>query len=47
MLYDLRDITTKDELREEVKQLMKDGVIDVVGGLNGYLIKIINPDKLL
>jgi hypothetical protein len=42
MLYDLRNEATKDELREEIRELRKSGAIDIVGGLNGWLIKIKN-----
>jgi len=46
LLYDLRNEATKDELREEIRQLRKDGLIDIVPGLlSGYLIQIIDETK--
>ena len=45
LFYDLRNEATKDELREEIRQLRKDGLIDITTGLNGYLIKIIDETK--
>lgn len=45
MLYDLRDKATKDELREEIRELKKAGIIDITTGLNGYLIQIIDETK--
>lgn len=47
LMYDLREQAAKDELREEIRQLRKDGVIDITTGLNGYLIKIIDENKFL
>ncbi len=47
LLYNLREEATKDKLREEIRQLRKDKVIDITTGLNGYLIKIIDETKFL
>jgi len=44
LIYDLRDKLTKDQVRNEIRELMKNGQIDIVGGINGYLIKI-NENK--
>lgn len=46
-MYDLRNEATKDELREEIRQLNKDGLIDIVEGKNEWLIKIIDEAKFL
>ena len=45
LLYDLRNEATKEDLKDEIRQLRKSGAIDIVGGLNGYLIKIIDETK--
>lgn len=47
MFYDLRTESTKDELREEIRQLKKDGLIDIVSGINDFLIKIKDETKFL
>lgn len=47
LFYDLRDQATKNELREEIRQLRKAGLIDITTGLNGYLIQIIDETKFL
>jgi hypothetical protein len=45
LIYDLRNEAAKDELREEIRELRKSGVIELVGGLNGWLIQIKDETK--
>lgn len=40
LLHDLRNEATKEELKDEIRQLRKSGAIDIVPGLNGWLIQI-------
>jgi len=40
-IYDLRNELTKDQVKDEIRELRKSGKIDLVTGLNGWLIKII------
>ena len=47
LFYDLRNEATKDELREEIRQLKKDGLIDIVSGINDWLIQIKDETKFL
>ena len=47
LLYNLRLESTKEELKKEIRQLKKDGLIDITTGLNGYLIQIIDETKFL
>ena len=47
LAYDLRNEVTKDELREEIRQLKKNGLIDIVLGINGWLIHIKDETKFL
>lgn len=42
LYYDLRDKAVKDDLTAELRELRKSGKVDVVNGMNGWLIKIIN-----
>lgn len=45
LLYDLRNEATKEELREEIRQLRKSGAIDIVSGINDWLIQIKDETK--
>lgn len=47
MFYELQSKATKDELRAEIRELRKLGYIDIVGGINEWLIKIIDESKFL
>lgn len=47
LVYDLRNEATKDELKEEIRQLRKSGIIDIVPGINDWLIHIKDETKFL
>jgi len=41
LIYDLRNELTKDQVKDEIKELRKNKKIDLVTGLNGWLIKVL------
>ncbi|HAT75493.1 MAG TPA: hypothetical protein DCS19_01285 [Flavobacterium sp.] len=41
MIYDIRSELTKDQVKDEIRELRKAGKIDLCQGLNGWLIKVI------
>lgn len=47
LFYDLRNKATKDELRKEIRQLKSEGLIDIVSGINDWLIQIKDETKFL
>lgn len=47
LLYDLRNEAAKEDLREEIRQLRKSGAIDIVSGMNDWLIQIKDETKFL
>ena len=47
LFYDLHNEATKEEIKEEIRQLRKLGLIDIVQGINDWLIHIKDETKFL
>jgi len=41
LIYDLHNELTKDQVKDEIRELRKAKKIDLVTGLNGWLIKVL------
>ena len=41
LMWDLKDQLTNEQIKDEIRELRKSGKIDLVTGLNGWLIKVI------